>query len=139
MYATTSTENSVYIFGGWTVYDPNDYNNSGRTSFIAQYYNDQWYHVGNLNKPRHGHNAITSGSLTFVLGGGEGINPGASLVVKIRNFIVFECVFRFEAEIWDHRKPSESRSTATTSPHHYNYYREVAVFLVNENYCKKSM
>ena len=77
MYATTSTEDSVYIFGGWTVYDPNDYNNAGRISNIAKYKNDQWSEVGNLNTARHGHSVITSGSLTFIIGGCECINPGA--------------------------------------------------------------
>ena len=73
MYATTSTEDSLYIFGGWTVYSST---NAGRISNIAKYKNDQWFEVGNLNTARHGHSVITSGSLTFIIGGCECINPG---------------------------------------------------------------
>ena len=64
-YATTSTEESVYIIGGWT----GDSSTDSRTPIIAEYKNDQWTNVGNLNQPRHAHSAITSGSLTMVIGG----------------------------------------------------------------------
>ena len=61
-YATASTEESVYIIGGWT-------GTGGRTPIIAEYKNDQWYNVGSLKQSRHAHGAITSGSLTMVIGG----------------------------------------------------------------------
>ena len=65
MYATTSTEESVYIIGGWTA----DSSTGSRTPIIAEYKKDQWTNVGNLNQSRHAHGAITSGSLTMVIGG----------------------------------------------------------------------
>ena len=61
-YATSSTESSVYIIGGFT-------NSPYNIPIIAQYKNDEWYNVGNLKQTRHGHGAITSGSLTMVIGG----------------------------------------------------------------------
>ena len=61
-YATTSTEESVYIIGG------QHYDTRGRSSIIAEYRNAKWY-AGNLNQSRDGHGAITSGSLTMVIGG----------------------------------------------------------------------
>ena len=61
-YATSSTENSVYIIGGYAA-SPNN------IPIIAQYKNDEWHNVGNLKQGRHGHGAITSGSLTMVIGG----------------------------------------------------------------------
>ena len=64
-YATTSTEESVYIIGGWT----DDSLTVGRTPIIAEYKNDEWYNAGSLKQSRHGHGAITSGSLTMVIGG----------------------------------------------------------------------
>ena len=64
-YATTSTEESVYIIGGWTY----DSSKGHRTPVIAEYKNDKWYNVGNLNQSRHAHAAITYGSLTMVIGG----------------------------------------------------------------------
>ena len=64
-YATASTEESVYIIGGWTY----DSSTNNRTPIIAEYKNDEWYNVGSLNQSRHAHGAITSGSLTMVIGG----------------------------------------------------------------------
>ena len=64
-YATTSTEESVYIIGGWT----DDSSTGYRTPIIAEYKNDQWYNVESLKQSRHAHGAITSGSLTMVIGG----------------------------------------------------------------------
>ena len=64
-YATTSTEESVYIIGGWS----GDSSTDDRISVIAEYKNRQWYNAGNLNQSRHAHGAITSGSLTMVIGG----------------------------------------------------------------------
>ena len=64
-YATTSTEESVFIIGGWTA----DSQTGSRTSIIAEYKNDQWYNAGNIKQSRHAHGAITSDSLTMVIGG----------------------------------------------------------------------
>ena len=64
-YATTSTEESVYIIGGWT----DDSSTGYKTPIIAEYKNDQWYNVGSLKQSRHAHGAITSGALTMVIGG----------------------------------------------------------------------
>ena len=67
-YATTSTEESVYIIGGFTY----DSSTSSRTPIIAQYKNNQWLNVGSLNQSRYAHGAITSGALTMVIGGSAG-------------------------------------------------------------------
>ena len=64
-YATTSTDESVYILGGWT----NDRSTGYKTPIIAEYKNDQWYNVGKLHQSRNAHGAITSGGLTMVVGG----------------------------------------------------------------------
>ena len=64
-YATSSTEESVYIIGGFTY----DSSTGKRSPVIAEYKNDQWYNVGNLKQARHAHGAITSGLLTMVIGG----------------------------------------------------------------------
>ena len=64
-YATTSTEESVYIIGGYT----GDSSTGGKTPIIAKYKNDEWYNVGSLIQSRNGHGAITSGPVTMVIGG----------------------------------------------------------------------
>ena len=66
-YATTSTEESVYIIGGWIA--ENGRTTDYRTPVIAEYKSDRWYNAGNLYQTRHAHGAITSGSLTMIIGG----------------------------------------------------------------------
>ena len=62
-YATASTSDSVLIIGGLTRGSPS------RTSTIAEYKDGNWKNVGNLAQARYGHGAITSGSVTMVVGG----------------------------------------------------------------------
>ena len=62
-YATASTSDSVLIIGGQT--DSSPYT----TSTIAEYKDGSWKNVGNLAQARHAHGAITSGSITMVVGG----------------------------------------------------------------------
>ena len=62
-YATASTRESVLIIGGYTKGSP------PYSSTIAEYKDGSWKNVGNLAQARHGHGAITSGSVTMVVGG----------------------------------------------------------------------
>ena len=62
-YATASTDECVYIIGGSTAGSPS------YTSTIAEYKDGDWKNVGNLVQGRHAHGAITSGSITMVVGG----------------------------------------------------------------------
>ena len=72
LYATTSTEESVYVIGGWT----SDSSTDDRTPVIAEYKNDQWYNVGQLKQSRYNSAAITFRSLTMVIGGSQGRGLG---------------------------------------------------------------
>ena len=49
-YATTHTDESVYIIGGWT----GDSYTGSRTSVIAEYKNENWSNVGSLKQARKG-------------------------------------------------------------------------------------
>ena len=51
--------------GGFT----NESSEGLRTSIIAEYRDDEWNNVGSLKKARQAHTAITSGSLTMIIGG----------------------------------------------------------------------
>ena len=62
-YATTHTEDSVYIIGGYTDGSPK------RTSTIAKYKNDIWTIAGNLKQARNSHGAITVKGRTIIIGG----------------------------------------------------------------------
>ena len=62
-YATASTIESVLIIGG-LIGSPPSY-----SSTIAEYKDGSWKNIGNLAQARHGLGAITSGSVTMVVGG----------------------------------------------------------------------
>ena len=71
-YATASTSDSVLIIGGYTgVYQQ-------KLSTIAEYKDGNWENVGNLAQARYAHGAITSGSISMVVGGEP--NSGSTLV-----------------------------------------------------------
>ena len=70
MYATASTDESVFIIGGYTAGSPS------YISTIAEYKDGNWKNVGNLAQARYAHGAITSGSITMVAGGVS--NDGSS-------------------------------------------------------------
>ena len=62
-YAVASTDESVYIIGGYTAAS------SYYTSTIAEYKDGDWRNVGSFAQGRGFHGAITSGSITMVVGG----------------------------------------------------------------------
>ena len=62
-YATASTNESVFIIGGFTGGSP------AYTSTIAEYKDGNWEKVGDLAQRRYSHGAITSESVTMILGG----------------------------------------------------------------------
>ena len=64
MYATASTEESVYIIGGNTHYD--------RITTIGEYRDGKWSIAGNLSQARDCHAAISFGAYTMIVGGSPG-------------------------------------------------------------------
>ena len=60
-YATTSTDTSVYIIGGWT--------GSSYSSKIAKYSDGFWSEPGRLKRARNGHGAITIEKIRIIIGG----------------------------------------------------------------------
>ena len=70
-YATTSTDQSVYIFGG--LIDNSPHSNiiiSGDViSTIAKYSDGVWIEAGNLRDARGAHGAIAVNGVTMIIGG----------------------------------------------------------------------
>ena len=69
-YATTSTDKSVYIFGG--AIDKSPYSNllSGDViSTIAKYSDGVWTEAGSLKDARGAHGAIAVDGVTMIIGG----------------------------------------------------------------------
>ena len=65
-YATASTDSAAYIIGG--------YNSGEYVSTIAEYKNNKWREIGNLNEPKDSLSAIfNNGEYIFV---GGNVNYG---------------------------------------------------------------
>ena len=62
-YATTHTEKSTFIIGGFTNGFPI------KTTTIARYKDNIWKTVGSLKQARSGHDAITVKGITIIVGG----------------------------------------------------------------------
>ena len=65
-YATASTDSAAYIIGG---YDSWEY-----VSTIAEYKNNKWRKIGNLNEPKSGLSVIFNNGEYIVVGGN--VNSG---------------------------------------------------------------
>ena len=57
-YSTANTPDATYIIGGW--YTPN---------LVAEFRDDQWTQLNDLNKGRSCHGSITIGARTMIVGG----------------------------------------------------------------------
>ena len=61
-----SINNSVLVFGGL---GNNALSTNVLSSIVAQFKEDSWTKIGDLNRPRSGHNCILFGSEVLVVGG----------------------------------------------------------------------
>ena len=69
LYATVSTADSVFIIGGITYGNEAD-RSSSISSIIAQYKDDTWSMLGNLQQPRYRHSAtLVDYSKIMIIGG----------------------------------------------------------------------
>ena len=58
MYSATQTSDAVYIIGGYYTWD-----------IVAEFKDDQWRRLANLNQPREANGSITVGGETMIIGG----------------------------------------------------------------------
>ena len=58
MYSTTLTLDAVYIIGG-----------ANTKNIVAEFKNDQWHRLADLNQGRRGHGSITIEGETMIIGG----------------------------------------------------------------------
>ena len=67
-YATASTDSAAFILGGW---DGND-----RVSTIAEYKNNEWQRIGNLNEVKNCLSAIFHNGEYLIVGGDSKYRSG---------------------------------------------------------------
>jgi len=120
-YATTSTEESVYVIGGLTEWDTY-FSYRPHSSIVAKYSNGIWTNVGSLKQGRYGHGAITTEGMTMIIGG-----------------VVFRSMYDgsgpiTDTELWEF----DASGTEVNDPTLSDAYSEgMVLFLVDPGYCKK--
>ena len=57
-YSTANSPDAAYIIGGWNT-----------KNLVAEFRDDQWAQIDDLNKGRSGHGSITVGTRTMIVGG----------------------------------------------------------------------
>ena len=63
-YSTANSPNAAYIIGGSDKY------------LVAEFRDDQWAQLDDLNKVRRAHGSITVGTRTMIVGGLSGVSDG---------------------------------------------------------------
>ena len=72
-YATASTDSAAYVIGGVTAQKRiRGVRTSGRVSIIAEYKNNRWQAIGNLNQSKYWLSAIPYNGEHIVVGGYAG-------------------------------------------------------------------
>ena len=109
-YATSHTEDSVYIIGGrWRS------GSSSSISAIAQFKDNEWTIAGYLTQARYGHGAITVNGMTMIIGGKE---------IPSRTYFT---------ELWE----NQSFEIKHIGPGLESYY-QLGLFLVEDGFCRKN-
>ena len=68
LYSTTQTLDAVYIIGGALLRGNSLYTQN----IVAQFKNDQWHRLADLNQGRYNHGSIIIGGQTMIIGGAGG-------------------------------------------------------------------
>ena len=112
-YSTASTEDAVYIIGGWSSIDDKRDGEAVRT--IAEYKNGRWSRIGQMEKPKSEHGSISFGQKTLIF---EGASDDHEHV-----------------EIWDLER---KRKVSSFNAPHDDLDSGFGMFIVNKNFCKKT-
>ena len=108
-YSTASSNEAVYIIGGFNGGDPYD-------STIAKFMDNNWSKVGELNAGRYAHSSITYNEETIILGG----------FIRSYDDVV--------TEIWDFDSTQELGPELPRGDYSYG----TALFLVDIDFCNQS-
>ena len=116
-YATANSPDAAYIIGGYT------------RNLVAEFKNDQWTQLDDLNKGRLGHGSITVGARTMIVGGYY-----EKWVMILPNEFGDEdsdFLLSFETEVWELANGNNKIITPTLSNHHLG----IGLYAVDFNYC----
>merc|ERR1719197_165069 len=105
-YSTTQTLDAVYIIGGLYT-----------KKIVAQFKNDQWRRLADLNQGRERHGSITIGGETMIIGGR--FNDKTPLVT----------------EVWKLENGNNKTIEPTLPDNDYRF--GIALYVVDKDFCKK--
>ena len=109
-YSTASSEDAVYIIGGYSSIDGKSSGKPVRT--IAEYKNGRWSRIGQMEKPKAGHGSISFGQKTLIFDNDDAI-----------------------VEIWDLER---KRKVSSFNAPHDDFIYGFGMFIVNKNFCKQT-
>ena len=116
-YSTVSSPEAAYIIGGFTT-----------KNLVAEFRNDQWAQLNDLNKGRSFHGSITVGARTMIVGG---FGKWVMIWPYYFGYEDSDFFLSFETEVWE----LESGDNKVISPTLTNYYDGIGLYAVNFNFC----
>ena len=122
LYSTANTPDASYIIGG--AYIPN---------LVAEFRNDQWNQLDDLNKGRNYHGSITVGTRTMIVGGYGG-TIGERWVMILSYYFGSEgsdFFFSFETEVWE----LDMGDNKVINPSLSYYSMGIGLYAVDYNFC----
>ena len=125
-YSTTQTLDAVYIIGGYyTKY------------IVAEFKNDQWRRLANLNRGRSHHGSITIGGQTMTIGGYFDNQTLVKLFSgKWMTKNLFKSLFSpLVTEVWEFENGNSKIIQPTLPDDHY--LAGIALYVVENDFCKK--
>ena len=117
-YSATQSPDAAYIIGGR--YTQN---------LVAEFKNDQWRQLDDLNKGRLSHGSITIGTQTMIVGGNA--QKWGMILSYCFGYEDSDFFLSFETEVWELENGNNKVITPTLS----YYYYGIGLYAVDFNFC----
>ena len=118
-YSTASTSEAAYIIGG-----------SDSKDVIAEFKNDAWKQLETLAKARYGHNSISLGDETMIIGG---ISSDSRWVNFEHLFSLISIFSDLETEIWNLTNENHKVISPTLPNGRFSY--GIGLYIVPFDFC----
>ena len=117
-FSTAHSPDAAYIIGGY--HTPN---------LVAEFRNDQWAQLDDLNKGRSYHGSITVGAQTMIVGGYSG--KWVIILPYYFGYQKFNFFLSLETEVWE----LENGNNKVITPTLTNYNDAVGLYAVDFYFC----
>ena len=104
---------------------------------VAEFKNDQWLQLANLNQGRYGHGSITIGGQAMIIGGYFNGQTLVKLFSAIEWKNLLQSLFSpLVTEVWEFDNGNDKIIEPTLPDWHYSY--GIALYVVEQDFCKLS-